>query len=88
MIQSCLRLQLFPSFLWLLCLIQGGDTVGRNIQCSPFQAVTSNIYCLKYLLLLFKIVGILENSTGKKIALLVWKFILPVMLKIEENTEY
>ena len=85
MIQSCLRLQLFPSFLWLLCLIQGWYCWKKY---SVFSISGSNIYCLKYLLLLFKIVGILENSTGKKIALLVWKFILPVMLKIEENTEY
>ena len=34
-----------------------------------------------------KLLGILENSTGKRIALPVWKFILPVMLKIGENTD-
>ena len=32
-------------------------------------------------------IGILENSTCKRIALPVWKFILLIMLKIRENTD-
>ena len=47
-----------------------------SVQCSPFQAVTcsTSYYHLKLL-------GILENSTGRRIPILV------VMLKIRENTE-
>ena len=44
-----------------------------------FTAYSTSYYCLKLL-------GILENSTGKWIALPVWKFILLVMHKIRKNT--
>ena len=69
--------------LWLATLIC------VNIQRSPFQTITSkNLPPVLPLYYRLKLLGILKNSTGRRIPLPVWKFILPVMLKIRKNTEY
>lgn len=53
-------------------------------RCSVFffHAVTSEIYRLLYLLLRLKLLGNLGNSTGKRIAVVVWKLFSTVVLKI------